>query len=99
MIGIFTPEWWDIIPIENIVKPLNRKRQELVSSLEIRIKEPIVSAGCGHSTVFHGVASDDKRRLWLAIAFNTAMFVIEMTAGLLARSRRKRMCGSVDQTS
>lgn len=55
--------------------------------MEIKIKEPIMSASCGHGAVFDGISADYKRRLWLVIAINAAMFVVEMTAGQLARSQ------------
>ena len=48
-----------------------------------------MSAGCGHNhgAVFDGISADYKRRLWLVIAINAAMFAVEMTAGQLARSQ------------
>lgn len=46
-----------------------------------------MSASCGHNTVFDGISPDYKRRLWLVIAINAAMFAVEMTAGQLARSQ------------
>jgi len=42
---------------------------------------------CGHDAKFEGVSDDYKRRLWIVIAINAAMFVVEMTAGQLARSQ------------
>jgi Co/Zn/Cd efflux system component len=48
-----------------------------------------MSAGCcnhNHGT-FEGVSADYKRRLWIVIALNAAMFVVEMTAGRIAGSQ------------
>jgi Co/Zn/Cd efflux system component len=42
---------------------------------------------CGHDVAFDGVSADYKRRLWLVIAINAAMFAVEMGAGALAGSR------------
>ena len=42
---------------------------------------------CGHEARFDGVSADYKRRLWIVIALNAAMFVVEMAAGQLARSQ------------
>ena len=42
---------------------------------------------CGHDAQFDGVSTDYKRRLWLVIAINAAMFVVEMTAGQAAQSQ------------
>ena len=47
-----------------------------------------MSAGCcGHQTTFEGLSADYKRRLWLVIAINAAMFFVEMGAGALAGSQ------------
>ena len=46
-----------------------------------------MSAGCNHSTNFEGLSDDYKRRLWLVIAINAAMFAVEMGAGQLAQSQ------------
>jgi Co/Zn/Cd efflux system component len=47
-----------------------------------------MSAACGHDhTPFDGMSDIYKRRLWLVIAINAAMFAVEMTAGQLARSQ------------
>jgi Co/Zn/Cd efflux system component len=48
-----------------------------------------MSAGCcGHTHgTFEGLSADYKRRLWLVIAINAAMFLVEMTAGQLAGSQ------------
>lgn len=42
---------------------------------------------CGSEAKFEGMSADYKRRLWIVIALNASMFVIEMTAGQLARSQ------------
>jgi Co/Zn/Cd efflux system component len=42
---------------------------------------------CGHNATFEGLSADYKRRLWLVIAINAAMFVVEMLAGALAGSQ------------
>jgi cation diffusion facilitator family transporter len=41
---------------------------------------------CGHKAKFDGLSADYKRRLWLVIAINAGMFVVEMGAGALAGS-------------
>lgn len=41
---------------------------------------------CGTGVKFEGLSADYKRRLWLVIAINAAMFVVEMGAGALAGS-------------
>ncbi|WEZ84032.1 cation transporter [Rhizobium sp. 32-5/1] len=47
-----------------------------------------MSASCGHHHgTFEGVSDDYKRRLWIVIAINAAMFIVEMTAGQLSRSQ------------
>lgn len=47
-----------------------------------------MSAGCcGHEAKFDGVSADYKRRLWLVIAINGAMFGVEMAAGALSGSQ------------
>jgi Co/Zn/Cd efflux system component len=47
-----------------------------------------MSAGCcGHNATFEGLSADYKRRLWLVIAINAAMFFVEMGAGALAGSQ------------
>ncbi|GIK80129.1 MAG: cation transporter [Pseudorhodoplanes sp.] len=47
-----------------------------------------MSSACGHShATFEGLSADYRRRLWLVIAINAAMFVVEMFAGALAGSR------------
>jgi cation diffusion facilitator family transporter len=42
---------------------------------------------CGHDATFEGLSADYKRRLWLVIAINAGMFVVEMSAGALAGSQ------------
>ncbi len=47
-----------------------------------------MSAACGHDHApFDGMSETYKRRLWLVIAINAAMFAVEMTAGQFARSQ------------
>lgn len=47
-----------------------------------------MSAACGHDHApFDGMSETYKRRLWIVIAINAAMFVVEMTAGQMARSQ------------
>ncbi|MCA8908894.1 MAG: cation transporter [Rhodospirillaceae bacterium] len=49
-----------------------------------------MGACCGHhdhGSRFDGMSADYRRRLWAVIAINAAMFVVEMTAGQLARSQ------------
>jgi Co/Zn/Cd efflux system component len=46
-----------------------------------------MSASCGHHTTFDGLSDDYKRRLWLVIAINAAMFGVEFSAGALAGSQ------------
>ena len=46
-----------------------------------------MSASCGHEAHFDGVSADYKRRLWLVIAINAAMFLVEIAAGALAGSQ------------
>lgn len=47
-----------------------------------------MSAGCcGHQAKFDGLSADYKRRLWIVIAINAAMFGVEMAAGALAGSQ------------
>ncbi len=45
---------------------------------------------CGTSVKFDGLSADYKRRLWLVIAINAAMFLVEMGAGALAGSNALR---------
>ncbi|HEX2146765.1 MAG TPA: cation transporter [Pseudorhizobium sp.] len=47
-----------------------------------------MSACCGHdNATFEGLSADYKRRLWGVIAINAIMFLVEMTAGQMARSQ------------
>lgn len=47
-----------------------------------------MSASCGHSHgPFDGMSDTYKRRLWAVIFINAAMFLVEMTAGQMARSQ------------
>lgn len=42
---------------------------------------------CGHDAQFDGVSRVYKRRLWMVIAINAAMFAVEMAAGQHAQSQ------------
>jgi Co/Zn/Cd efflux system component len=42
---------------------------------------------CAHGTTFEGLSAAYKRRLWLVIAINASMFLVEMGAGALAGSQ------------
>jgi Co/Zn/Cd efflux system component len=42
---------------------------------------------CDHGGTFEGLSADYKRRLWLVIAINASMFLVEMAAGALAGSQ------------
>ena len=42
---------------------------------------------CDHNAKFEGLSADYKRRLWLVIAINASMFLVEMGAGALAGSQ------------
>ena len=46
-----------------------------------------MSACCGSGAVFDGVSAAYRRRLWMVIAINGAMFVVEMIAGRLSGSQ------------
>ncbi|MGV6840723.1 MAG: cation transporter [Planktomarina sp.] len=46
-----------------------------------------MSGCCGHDAKFDGISKDYKRRLWLVIAINAAMFAVEMAAGHMAQSQ------------
>ncbi len=47
-----------------------------------------MSAGCGHThSSFDGMSAEYKRRLWIVIVINAVMFVVEMTAGQVAKSQ------------
>jgi Co/Zn/Cd efflux system component len=42
---------------------------------------------CGSNVKFDGMSVEYRRRLWIVIAINAVMFVVEMTAGVLSRSQ------------
>jgi cation diffusion facilitator family transporter len=42
---------------------------------------------CGSETTFEGLSADYRRRLWLVIAINAVMFLVETGAGALAGSQ------------
>jgi Co/Zn/Cd efflux system component len=42
---------------------------------------------CGHNATFEGVSADYRRRLWLVIAINASMFLVEMGGGAFAGSQ------------
>ncbi len=42
---------------------------------------------CGSDVKFDGMSNEYKRRLWIVIALNATMFVVEMTAGHFAKSQ------------
>lgn len=42
---------------------------------------------CSHEAKFEGLSADFKRRLWVVIAINALMFVVEMSGGALAGSQ------------
>ena len=42
---------------------------------------------CGEGATFEGLSADYKRRLWIVIAINGGMFLVEMGAGALAGSQ------------
>jgi Co/Zn/Cd efflux system component len=44
-------------------------------------------SGHSHDIVFDGVSDDYRRRLWLVIAINATLFVVEMVAGHLSGSQ------------
>jgi len=46
-----------------------------------------MSGCCGSGVKFDGVSGDYKRRLWVVIALNALMFIVEMSAGHLAKSQ------------
>ncbi|TWH01064.1 Co/Zn/Cd efflux system component [Mesorhizobium sp. J18] len=47
-----------------------------------------MGACCGdHNERFDGMSKDYRRRLWVVIAINAAMFLVEMTAGQIAQSQ------------
>ena len=42
---------------------------------------------CGHTLKFEGLSADYKRRLWLVIAINASMFLLEIVAGAVSGSQ------------
>ncbi len=46
-----------------------------------------MSASCGHETKFDGASAAYKRRLWMVIVINASMFVVEMLAGHVSKSK------------
>ena len=42
---------------------------------------------CGGDVKFDGMSNEYKRRLWIVIALNATMFLVEMTAGQIAQSQ------------
>jgi Co/Zn/Cd efflux system component len=48
---------------------------------------PMSPKCCENETRFEGLSRDYKRRLWIVIAINAVMFLVEMGAGALAGSR------------
>ena len=46
-----------------------------------------MSAGCSHHSEFDGASPGFRRALWLVIAINGAMFLVEMLAGAAAQSQ------------
>ena len=42
---------------------------------------------CDHGVTFEGLSTDYQRRLWIVIAINASMFLVEMAAGALAGSQ------------
>ena len=42
---------------------------------------------CGSDAKFDGVSAEYKKRLWIVIALNATMFIVEMLAGHLAKSQ------------
>ncbi len=45
------------------------------------------SCGCGSNVKFDGISESYKRILWIIIAINAVMFVVEIIAGLAAQSQ------------
>ena len=46
-----------------------------------------MDACCGGNVTFEGLSADYKRRLWIVIALNAGMFVVETAGGALAGSQ------------
>ncbi len=51
---------------------------------------------CGCEVKFDGLSADYKRRLWLVIAINASMFLVEMAP---ARSQAQTRCRPTRSTS
>ena len=51
------------------------------------MSDPYVPKCCENEFRFEGLSCDYKRRLWIVIAINAVMFLVEMGAGALASSR------------
>ena len=49
--------------------------------------QAVVQCGCSGNPQFDGLDPDYKRILWVVIAINAAMFLVEMSAGKLAGSQ------------
>lgn len=47
----------------------------------------MAGCGCGDEIRFDGLSAAYKRVLWVVIAINGIMFLVELTAGLLAGSQ------------
>lgn len=59
----------------------------IVSTAKLRHISVMTKDCCGTGTTFEGLSADYKRRLWLVIAINALMFVIEIGAGALSGSQ------------
>ena len=51
---------------------------------------------CGHGATFKGLSADYKRRLWLVIAINATMFLVEIGAGAVAGTGVSAFAGGVE---
>ena len=59
-----------------------------MTSLDNELQEQGMSASCcGQDDQFDGVSAAFKRALWIVIAINGAMFIVEMAAGAFAGSK------------
>jgi Co/Zn/Cd efflux system component len=59
-----------------------------MTSLDNELQEQGMSASCcGQDNQFDGVSAAFKRALWIVIAINGAMFIVEMAAGAFAGSK------------
>jgi Co/Zn/Cd efflux system component len=54
---------------------------------KLQEREAEMAGCCGHDAKFEGLSHAYKRRLWMVIAINAAMFVVEMGAGQMAGSQ------------